>query len=155
MEVEWCDSETCERCLSPDVPTSNNSKLSQLQTIKCPKILFISGMTWFYWKNTLSDIAFSDTSTLTALDMQFLLIWISCSTGHSGKHGHEFLEFEFSHGRLRYANNSNYRNDSLIRKESEHRLFLPFWHVINDLCAYVNSVDWSSRYKRTQTYRRS
>jgi hypothetical protein len=40
------------------------------------------------------------------------------STGHSGKHGHEFLEFEYSHGRLRYANNSNYRNDSLIRKES-------------------------------------
>ncbi|KAK0187033.1 Mago nashi protein [Armillaria mellea] len=38
-------------------------------------------------------------------------------TGHSGKHGHEFLEFEYSHGRLRYANNSNYRNDSLIRKE--------------------------------------
>ncbi|KAG1819492.1 mago nashi [Suillus subaureus] len=30
---------------------------------------------------------------------------------------HEFLEFEYSHGRLRYANNSNYRNDSLIRKE--------------------------------------
>ncbi|KAG8851751.1 hypothetical protein FRB96_009116 [Tulasnella sp. 330] len=39
------------------------------------------------------------------------------SVGHSGKHGHEFLEFEYSHGRLRYANNSNYRNESLIRKE--------------------------------------
>ncbi|WVQ76831.1 hypothetical protein IAR50_006505 [Cryptococcus sp. DSM 104548] len=38
-------------------------------------------------------------------------------TGHSGAHGHEFLEFEYSHGRIRYANNSNYRNDSLIRKE--------------------------------------
>ncbi|KAL9937706.1 hypothetical protein V8E36_003251 [Tilletia maclaganii] len=37
--------------------------------------------------------------------------------GHSGRHGHEFLEFEYSRGRLRYANNSNYRNDSLIRKE--------------------------------------
>ena len=45
------------------------------------------------------------------------------STGHSGKLGHEFLEFEYSHGRLRYANNSNYRNDSLIRKESESQLF--------------------------------
>lgn len=45
------------------------------------------------------------------------------STGHSGKHGHEFLEFEYSHGRLRYANNSNYRNDSLIRKESKRALF--------------------------------
>jgi hypothetical protein len=40
------------------------------------------------------------------------------STGHSGRHGHEFLEFEYDNGRLRYANNSNYRNDSLIRKES-------------------------------------
>ncbi|GHJ84509.1 hypothetical protein NliqN6_0911 [Naganishia liquefaciens] len=38
-------------------------------------------------------------------------------TGHQGMHGHEFLEFEYSQGRLRYANNSNYRNDSLIRKE--------------------------------------
>ncbi|KAI3628741.1 hypothetical protein CBS14141_000444 [Malassezia furfur] len=38
-------------------------------------------------------------------------------TGHQGRHGHEFLEFEYSRGRLRYANNSNYRNDSLIRKE--------------------------------------
>lgn len=47
---------------------------------------------------------------------------VGSSTGHSGKHGHEFLEFEYSHGRLRYANNSNYRNDSLIRKES--KLFL-------------------------------
>lgn len=74
------------------------------------------------------------------------------STGHQGMHGHEFLEFEYSHGesdhslpehtsksckeaqerkvemgliesgRIRYANNSNYRNDSLIRKESEYQL---------------------------------
>lgn len=69
------------------------------------------------------------------------------STGHQGMHGHEFLEFEYSQGeschmplvepadhvlvtdtsclpvlgRLRYANNSNYRNDSLIRKESMYR----------------------------------
>ncbi|EJT98249.1 Mago nashi protein, partial [Dacryopinax primogenitus] len=39
------------------------------------------------------------------------------STGHAGRHGHEFLEFEYHKGRLRYANNSNYRNDQLIRKE--------------------------------------
>ena len=32
--------------------------------------------------------------------------------------GHEFLEFEFRpDGKLRYANNSNYKNDTLIRKE--------------------------------------
>jgi protein mago nashi len=38
--------------------------------------------------------------------------------GHKGKFGHEFLEFELRpDGRLRYANNSNYKNDSMIRKE--------------------------------------
>lgn len=65
------------------------------------------------------------------------------SSGHSGRFGHEFLgmslspnvivgrsinahsEFDFravgdgSSAQARYANNSNYRNDSLIRKESE------------------------------------
>lgn len=40
------------------------------------------------------------------------------SVGHKGKFGHEFLEFEFKQsGRLRYANNSNYKSDTLIRKE--------------------------------------
>ncbi|KAK1052789.1 Protein mago nashi [Friedmanniomyces endolithicus] len=45
------------------------------------------------------------------------------ATSHSGRFGHEFLEFDFrvvGDGRsaiARYANNSNYRNDSLIRKE--------------------------------------
>ncbi|KAK4233891.1 Mago nashi protein [Achaetomium macrosporum] len=44
-------------------------------------------------------------------------------SGHQGRFGHEFLEFDFrvvGDGRsatARYANNSNYRNDSLIRKE--------------------------------------
>ena len=38
--------------------------------------------------------------------------------GHRGKFGHEFLEFDFRpDGKLRYANNSNYKNDTLIRKE--------------------------------------
>jgi len=38
--------------------------------------------------------------------------------GHKGKFGHEFLEFEFrSNGMLRYANNSNYKNDIMICKE--------------------------------------
>jgi len=42
------------------------------------------------------------------------------STGHKGKFGHEFLEFEFRpDGKLRYANNSNYKNDSMIRKEGD------------------------------------
>eukprot|EP00630_Chrysocystis_fragilis_P000932 CAMPEP_0197389406 /NCGR_PEP_ID=MMETSP1165-20131217/1688_1 /TAXON_ID=284809 /ORGANISM="Chrysocystis fragilis, Strain CCMP3189" /LENGTH=154 /DNA_ID=CAMNT_0042914821 /DNA_START=24 /DNA_END=488 /DNA_ORIENTATION=- len=38
--------------------------------------------------------------------------------GHKGKFGHEFVEFEFQPtGKLRYANNSNYKNDSMIKKE--------------------------------------
>ena len=38
--------------------------------------------------------------------------------GHKGRFGHEFLEFEFRPcGKLRYANNSNYKNDTCIRKE--------------------------------------
>ena len=39
--------------------------------------------------------------------------------GHKGKFGHKFLEFEFRpEGKLRYANNSNYKNDVMIRKEA-------------------------------------
>lgn len=38
--------------------------------------------------------------------------------GHKGKFGHEFLEFEFRpDGNLRYANNSQYKNDTIIAKE--------------------------------------
>jgi len=50
----------------------------------------------------------SDTSTVLILP----------SVGHYGRDGHEFLEFEITaDGRLRYGNNSNYKNDILIRKE--------------------------------------
>ncbi len=38
--------------------------------------------------------------------------------GHNGKFGHEFMEFEiFADGKLRYANNSEYKKDAMIRKE--------------------------------------
>uniref|UniRef100_A0A5S6R0U2 Mago nashi protein n=1 Tax=Trichuris muris TaxID=70415 RepID=A0A5S6R0U2_TRIMR len=38
--------------------------------------------------------------------------------GHRGKFGHEFLEFEVCpSSMLRYANNSHYKNDTLIRKQ--------------------------------------
>jgi len=44
--------------------------------------------------------------------------YIIFSVGHHGKFGHEFLEFEFRpDGKLRYANDSNYKRDLLIRKE--------------------------------------
>ena len=40
------------------------------------------------------------------------------SVGHKGRFGHEFLEFEIHNdGRFRYANNSRYKNDIMIRKE--------------------------------------
>jgi protein mago nashi len=40
------------------------------------------------------------------------------SVGHKGKFGHEFLEFEFrSNGKLRYANNSQYKKETMIRKQ--------------------------------------
>uniref|UniRef100_A0A7S1CEK3 Protein mago nashi n=1 Tax=Bicosoecida sp. CB-2014 TaxID=1486930 RepID=A0A7S1CEK3_9STRA len=39
--------------------------------------------------------------------------------GHKGKFGHEFMEIELKpDGRLRYANNSNYKRDAIIRKEA-------------------------------------
>ncbi|KAJ2775110.1 hypothetical protein IWQ57_000535 [Coemansia nantahalensis] len=38
-------------------------------------------------------------------------------SGHKGRYGHEFFRFEIDgQGRLKYANNSNYRRDSIIRK---------------------------------------
>eukprot|EP01024_Parvocaulis_polyphysoides_P041292 TRINITY_DN37857_c0_g1_i1.p1 TRINITY_DN37857_c0_g1~~TRINITY_DN37857_c0_g1_i1.p1 ORF type:complete len:161 (-),score=9.12 TRINITY_DN37857_c0_g1_i1:76-519(-) len=38
--------------------------------------------------------------------------------GHKGKFGHEFLEFELRPGgKLVYTNNSQYKNDKMIRKE--------------------------------------
>jgi protein mago nashi len=48
--------------------------------------------------------------------------------GHRGKFGHEFMEFEFTEdGKLRYANNSNYKNDVMIRKEGNIFLIFFFW----------------------------
>ncbi|KAI8588099.1 Protein mago nashi 2 [Geranomyces variabilis] len=45
-------------------------------------------------------------------------IYVRYYVGHIGKFGHEFLEFELRpDGKLRYANASSYKNDTLIRKE--------------------------------------
>ncbi|CAF0772974.1 unnamed protein product [Didymodactylos carnosus] len=57
--------------------------------------------------------------------------------GHKGKFGHEFLEFEFRpDGKLRYANNSNYKKDTLIRKETYVNR-----SVIEELKRIVNDSD--------------
>ncbi|THH30974.1 hypothetical protein EUX98_g3203 [Antrodiella citrinella] len=74
-------------------------------------------------------------------DPFYLRYDFSYYTGHSGKHGHEFLEFEYSHGRLRYANNSNYRNDSLIRKETGHCEVWVGPLVVKELKRIVESSD--------------
>jgi hypothetical protein len=39
------------------------------------------------------------------------------SVGHTGKFGHEYLEFELKDGLLRYSNNSRYGGDRIIFKE--------------------------------------
>ena len=57
--------------------------------------------------------------------------------GHKGKFGHEFLEFEFQpNGKLRYANNSNYKKDIMIRKE----LFVS-QQVLDELCRFVEESE--------------
>ena len=38
--------------------------------------------------------------------------------GHRGNYGHEFFELElYPSGKLRYANNSNYKHESMVRRE--------------------------------------
>merc|ERR1712048_156482 len=64
----------------------------------------------------------SDFDCLTDLKMPKEVsddFYIRYYVGHKGKFGHEFLEFEFRpDGKTRYANNSNYKNDTMIRKEA-------------------------------------
>ena len=51
--------------------------------------------------------------------------------GHRGKFGHEFMEFELQpNGKLRYANNSNYKNDVMIRKEG----YLSHAYLLGNSC---------------------
>mmetsp|Transcript_15211 Transcript_15211/g.21332 ORF Transcript_15211/g.21332 Transcript_15211/m.21332 type:complete len:148 (+) Transcript_15211:56-499(+) len=50
------------------------------------------------------------------MDEEFYLRYY---VGHKGRFGHEFLEFEFfPNGKMRYANNSHYKNETMIRKEA-------------------------------------
>jgi hypothetical protein len=84
------------------------------------------GKLYVLGKSLPADISFSFNVRCAALDAkcednimaaanEFYLRYY---TGHKGKFGHEFLEFEFRpDGKMRYANNSNYKNDTMIRKE--------------------------------------
>ena len=51
--------------------------------------------------------------------VSFNIFWgVIHQVGHKGRFGHEFLEFEINNdGKLRYANDSKYKNDVMIRKE--------------------------------------
>ncbi|AIO00574.1 mago nashi-like protein, putative [Leishmania panamensis] len=47
------------------------------------------------------------------------LYYVRYYSGHTGRYGNEFLEFEISDtGSLKYVNNSNYRNDFIIKKQA-------------------------------------
>lgn len=86
----------CQNCIAYN---TNNGRLTQLDEL----ILGIFG----------PQIASSNMAK--AMEDFYLRYYV----GHKGKFGHEFLEFEFRpDGKLRYANNSNYKNDTMIRKEA-------------------------------------
>ncbi|KAK2907439.1 hypothetical protein Q8A73_008512 [Channa argus] len=62
---------------------------------------------------------FTRISSFWIVKMSTSDFYLRYYVGHKGKFGHEFLEFEFRpDGKLRYANNSNYKNDVMIRKEA-------------------------------------
>lgn len=97
------------------------------------------------------------SSILSNMSAEFYLRYY---VGHKGKFGHEFLEFEFRPdgkdliqqlntlrknyhwrfllllGKLRYANNSNYKNDVMIRKEVSKLAW----------CEFCRSFAWNLLY---------
>ncbi|KAK7195396.1 mago nashi-like protein [Novymonas esmeraldas] len=47
------------------------------------------------------------------------LYYVRYYSGHTGRYGNEFLEFEIAeNGSLKYVNNSNYRNEFIIKKQA-------------------------------------
>lgn len=47
------------------------------------------------------------------------LHYVRFYAGHTGRYGNEFLEFELKDdGTLKYANNSRYRNENIIKKQA-------------------------------------
>ncbi|KAM9987186.1 hypothetical protein ACTFIY_011611 [Dictyostelium cf. discoideum] len=74
-------------------------------------------------KTTVTATSSSETQTTedilkTETQKQKDDFYLRYYVGHKGKYGHEFLEFEFRSGnKLRYANNSHYKSENLIRKE--------------------------------------
>lgn len=59
-----------------------------------------------------------DRPRFTSIPAEGDEFYVRYYVGHKGKFGHAFSEFEFRpDGRLRYGNNSNYKNELMIRKE--------------------------------------
>lgn len=75
------------------------------------------GVAWI--RILLKSRNFPNARILNTSNIMSTDFYIRYYVGHKGKFGHEFLEFEFRpDGKLRYANNSNYKNDTMIRKEA-------------------------------------
>ena len=54
--------------------------------------------------------------------------------GHKGQFGHEYLSFSIKDGYLKYSNNSNYKNDEVIKKQValSHLMIDEFIKIIDD-----------------------
>lgn len=51
--------------------------------------------------------------------------------GHKGAYGHQYLDFEIdSNGKLKYLNNSQYKSDSLISKQSTYLIIQHMFHLL-------------------------
>jgi len=68
-------------------------------------------------------------------------VYVRYYVGHKGRFGHEFLEFEFRPtGKLRYANNSHYKNETMIRKEGKNTFRACLRNICNTFCRCVVNV---------------
>lgn len=63
--------------------------------------------------------ALVEASPMISESMASHLHYVRYYSGHTGRYGNEFLEFELKDdGTLRYANNSHYRNENIIKKQA-------------------------------------
>ena len=88
-----------------------------------------------------------------ATSKQPISLYYKCSfiysAGHKGMYGHEYLEFEIRpDGLLRYANHSNYKKDTVIRKQVHlsPKMLQIFQKILQDSDALshskINDKDW-------------
>lgn len=71
-----------------------------------------------FWQAKPGPPDLEDRPRFTSIPSENDDFYVRYYVGHKGKYGHEFLEFEFRpDGRLRYGNNSNYKNHVMVRQE--------------------------------------